>query len=117
MVEAFNKILENELTKICSICKDDWDRKVSVVLWAYHTTCKRLKRNTPFILVYGQEAIVPMEYIVSSLRVVVLMNMTDGDALEKRLSQLVQMEEERFTTGFHQTVENHMQKAWHACHI
>jgi transposase InsO family protein len=41
-VEAFNNILEITLTKICSMNKDDYDLRVSVVLWAYRTTCKKL---------------------------------------------------------------------------
>jgi transposase InsO family protein len=42
MIEAFNKILETTLTKICSVNRDDRDLRVLVILWAYRTTCNKL---------------------------------------------------------------------------
>jgi hypothetical protein len=56
----------------------------------------------PFNLVYVLEAVVPMEYLVPSLRIVAFTDMDDTGAIQERLSQLVELEEDIFIVGFHQ---------------
>jgi len=63
-----------------------------VALWAYHTTCNKVTRKTPFRLVYGHEAVIPMELIVSSLRIVALIELTNFGAIERILLELVELE-------------------------
>ena len=89
------------MTKICSVNRDDLDLRVPTMLWAYPTTCKKMKMKTPFKLVYGLEVVVPMEYLVPSLIIAAFTGMDDIGNVQERLAQLMELEEDRFIAGFH----------------
>jgi hypothetical protein len=42
-----------------------------------------------------------MEFIVPSLHIIAITELSDIGAIEERLAQLVQLEEDRFLAGFH----------------
>ena len=81
-IEYFNNVLDHTLTKSCNKNHYDWDHKISAVLWDYHMTCKNLTGHTPFILVYGKEVVMPIEYIVPSLRIAAIIEMKYAGAIE-----------------------------------
>ena len=58
-----------------------------------------------------------MDYILQSLRIVVIIEMTNIVVIEERLSQLIQLEEDSFVVGYHQNVEKESQKVWDDRHI
>ena len=47
----------------------DWSKKLSFALWAYRTSFRSSIGATPYSLVYGMEAVLPVEIEMGSLRV------------------------------------------------
>ena len=70
LAECFNKIMK-KIFRIVANNLEDRDQKLDSILWALRTAHKVATRMTHFNLVYGCEAIVPMEFVVGSLRMVV----------------------------------------------
>eukprot|EP00253_Pinus_taeda_P030512 PITA_30512 len=63
-------------------------------LWAYLTSVKTSTGFTPFQLVYGLEAVLPIEYEIPSLQIVVQLLPTTSEE-EKHLLYLAQLDENR----------------------
>lgn len=69
LIEVFNKTIVKLLKKFVSWAKRDWDDKLSKCLWTYRTTIRTPTKVTQFSLVYGAEAVLPLEVQIPSLRV------------------------------------------------
>uniref|UniRef100_A0A2N9I0X6 Uncharacterized protein n=1 Tax=Fagus sylvatica TaxID=28930 RepID=A0A2N9I0X6_FAGSY len=61
LAEAFNKTLCNLLKKVVECSKRDWHERIGEALWAYRTTYRTPTQATPYSLVYGVEAVLPLE--------------------------------------------------------
>lgn len=58
-----------------------------------------------------------MEYIVPSLHITSFTDMADREALEERLAQLMELEEDLFLARFHQKGQKEHKKAWNDRHV
>jgi len=87
LAEAFNKTIGKFLKKFVSKSQRDWD-DLGEFLWAYRTTVRTPTKATPFSLVYGCEAVLPLEIQIPSLRVTLTTKMTDEEKHRLRLQEL-----------------------------
>ena len=53
--------------KIVSGLKTDWELELHSTLWAYRVVYKIAIGTTPFNMVYGLDAILPLEFLVLML--------------------------------------------------
>ena len=66
--EVANKNIKRILRKMVETSRD-WSEKLPFALWAYHTSFRTSTGATPYSLVYGMEAVLPVEIEMGSLRV------------------------------------------------
>ena len=84
-VEAVNKVIVNRLNKRLDDTKGKWMEELSHVLWTYRTTPRRSTGETPFLMTYGAEAVIPLETDFPMLRTSSF-NLSDNNGLlEKSL--------------------------------
>ena len=93
LVELTNKKLHTIPKKLVNENRTDWDTKLHSALWAYRTSYKTSIQSTPFQLVFGLEAIMPIEFHVSSLRIQVRERLSEGQSEQIQLQQLLDLGE------------------------
>ena len=94
LAESTNKNLMNILKKVVGENKKSWDSKIKYAVWADRITTKTSTRKTPFELVYGLEAKLPVNLKIPILRFAQQYT-TDAEAIQGRINQLIELDETR----------------------
>ncbi|XP_074342208.1 uncharacterized protein LOC141679668 [Apium graveolens] len=91
-MEAVNKIIKHTLKTKLEERKGNWPEELPKVMWSYKTTPRSTTGETPFMLTYGYEAMVPVEVSTGSLR---RDRYTEEDAEVNQMLHLDLLEEAR----------------------
>ncbi|XP_017984333.1 PREDICTED: uncharacterized protein LOC108663626 [Theobroma cacao] len=99
-VEVANKNVKKIVEKMTEVYKD-WHEKLLFALHAYRTSVRTSTGATPYSLVYGTEAVLPIEVEIQSLRVLMETKLEDAEWVRSRYEQLNLIEEKRLVTLCH----------------
>nr|XP_025669917.1 uncharacterized protein LOC112769645 [Arachis hypogaea] len=91
-VESANRIILQGLKKKLGQAKGEWADLIPEILWGYNTSIQSATGETPFKLVYGAEALIPVEVSVPTLRTELYDQPNNQQA---RLAELDLIEEDR----------------------
>ncbi|RVW67504.1 Retrovirus-related Pol polyprotein from transposon 17.6 [Vitis vinifera] len=87
VVEAANKNIKRILRKMVETSRD-WSEKLLFALWAYRTSFRTSTGATPYSLVYGMEAVLPVETEMGSLRLALEQQILRQSGLRLSLTSL-----------------------------
>ncbi|WP_249873005.1 hypothetical protein, partial [Oceanobacillus saliphilus] len=69
--------------------------KLSTALWVYRKAYKTALETTPYNMVFGLDIIMPMEFLIPTLRVAQTLEWTSHEFLSSRLDDLETLDETR----------------------
>ncbi|MCO5577574.1 hypothetical protein L7F22_031405 [Adiantum nelumboides] len=95
LVEKTNGVLCKIITKHVRDRPQDWDKHLTAALWAYRTSFKVSTQFIPYHLVFRQEAHLPIEVELGSLRVLAKDATSSKEKLEQRILDLQRLELDR----------------------
>src|SRR3954471_6218960 len=91
----------------------DWHEMLPYALHGYRTSVRTSTGATPFSLVYGMEAVLPIEVEIPSMRVLMEAKLTEAEWCQRRFDELNLIEEKRVTALCHgQLYQQRMKKAF-----
>ncbi|MCO5612825.1 hypothetical protein L7F22_067096 [Adiantum nelumboides] len=106
LVEKVNGMICKIITKQVVSKPKDWDKHLSEALWAYRTSFRTSLAYTPYHLVFGKEAILPIEVQLASLKILATKNEgTPSDQLKQRILDLERLELDREMAVEHYAIQ------------
>jgi hypothetical protein len=90
-----NKNMERILKKTVIDNQSNWHNLLQNGLWSDRVTPKEAIGNSPYFLVYGQEAILPNELYPPSLQLAQDSIRQPSSVIQQRIGTLLMLEEER----------------------
>ena len=99
-VEAANKNIKKILAKTAENHRD-WHERLPFALMAYRTSIRTSTGATPYSLVYGMEAVLPVEIEIPSLRILSQDGLEEVDWIQQRMDQLNLIDEKRLKAICH----------------
>jgi len=112
VVEAANKNIKKIIQKMVVTYKD-WYEMLPFALHTYRTAVRTSTGATLYSLVYGMEAVMPLEVEIPSLRVLMDSELEEAEWAKVRYEQLNMISEKRITAiCHHQLYQKRMVKAY-----
>ena len=105
--------MEGILTRVVSSSRKDWADRLVEATWAYNTTWKTTTGFTPYELVYGKKALLPIEFEFNTLRMAAQLDLDLSHAQKEKLLQLNGLDEHILQALLHTKVVQLQRKIWH----
>jgi hypothetical protein len=91
----------------------DWHDMLPFALHGYRTSIRTSTGATPFSLVYGMEAVLPIEVEIPSIRVLMETKLEEAEWVQTRFDQLNLIDEKRMIALCHgQLYQSRLKKAF-----
>lgn len=106
--ERFNQTLERALQKTVNEQQDDWDEAIDDILFAYRTSVHATTKYSPFYLMFGRQARLPIEIELDNEA-----GSNEERGLEQRLEELKTLRQSYGSAADNIVIGQDKQKAYY----
>nr|XP_025703181.1 uncharacterized protein LOC112803948 [Arachis hypogaea] len=108
--KAANRVILQAIKRKLNNAKGEWANLIPEILWSYNTTIQSTTGETPFKLVYGSKALIPVEVGIPTLRDELYDEQQNED---RRNAELDLTEEEREIAAIRQRAKKQLAEIKH----